>query len=123
MVRIYPPPPALGTLLTSVIGYPEADEAPRNFFRPRSEETYDTLFDRFLFFLEKLFIAVRSEVLEKIPTQVDTPLPVLWYNHLLQDGGKTRRRIYEEVVTTTEASHISISMTALMKLNPWVELH
>ena len=43
--------------------------------------------------------------------QVDTPLPDLWYNHLLQD----RQRIYKEVVTTTEASHDSMSM-ALKKL-------
>jgi hypothetical protein len=53
---------------------------------------------------------VRCEVLEKIPTQVVTPLPVLWYNHLLQGGDQTQQRIYEEVVTTTEASHDSMSM-------------
>ena len=60
-----------------IIGYsyPEADEAPRNFFRLRSGETFDTVFDQFLLFLEKLFIAVRCELQEKFPMQVDTPLP------------------------------------------------
>ena len=47
--------------------------------------------------------------------QVDTPLPALWYDHLKKDGNKARQRIYEEVVSTTEASHDSMSM-ALMKL-------
>ena len=97
--------------MTFIIGYPEADEAPRNFFRLRTGETFDTVFDRFLLFLEKLFIAVRREVQEKFPKQVDTSLSHLWYNHLLQD----RERIYKEVDTTTEASYDSMSM-ALMKL-------
>jgi hypothetical protein len=78
-------------------------------------QTFDTVFDLFLLFLEKLFFAVRCEVLEKFTTQVDTPLPVLWYNQLLQDVDQTRQRIYEEVVTTTEASHDSMSM-ALTRL-------
>jgi hypothetical protein len=46
----------MNIVLTSIIGYPEADEAPRNFFRPRSGETFDDVFDRFLLFLEKLFL-------------------------------------------------------------------
>ena len=58
---------------------------------------------------------MRSELLDKFTMQVDAPLPVLWYNHLLQDGDQTRQKIYEEVVITTEASHGSTSM-ALMKL-------
>ena len=95
-------------MLTSFIGYPEADEAPRGFFGLRFGETFNTVFDRFLLFLEKLFIAVRREVQEKFPKQVDTPLPDLWYNHLLQD----RERIYEKVVTTTEASHDSMSVAS-----------
>jgi hypothetical protein len=93
-------------VLTSIIGYPEADEAPRNFFRLRNGDDYNTVFDRFLLFLEKLFIAVKCEV-EKLPTQADTPLPVLWYNRLLQGGDQTtRQNIYEEVVTATEASRV-----------------
>jgi hypothetical protein len=98
-------------VLTSIIGYPDADEAPRNFFRLRDDDNYDTVFDRFLLFLEKLFIVVKRE-LEKLPT-VDTPLPVLWYDHLLNQT--IRRKIYKEVVTATEASLDFMSMT-LMKL-------
>jgi hypothetical protein len=97
-------------VLTSIIGYPEADEKPRDFFRLRHEDNYNTVFDRFLLFFEKLFIAVKCEV-EKLPT-VDAPLPVLWYDHLLN---QTTRQNYEEVVTATKASLDSMSM-ALMKL-------
>lgn len=80
---------------------------PRDFFRLRNGENFDTVFDRFLLFLESLFIAVKCEV-EKLPTQVDTVLPILWYNHL--GDRKTRQRIYEEVVVATEASHVLAGM-------------
>ena len=62
---------------TSIIGYPLADEAPRDFFCCRYGEKSDAIYDRLLLFLEKLFIIVRDEV-KKLPTEVDTPLPVLW---------------------------------------------
>jgi hypothetical protein len=91
-----------------VVGYPEADQAPRDYFRLKADETFDSLFDRCLLFLEKLFIAVNHEV-KYLPTQAG-PLPVLWYNHLLQDGNRNRQTIYKEVVATTEASHSLISI-------------
>ena len=46
-------------------------------------------------------------------TEVDTSLPILWYNHL--GDRETRQKIYDEVVVATEASQDSTSM-ALMKL-------
>ena len=45
--------------------------------------------------------------------EVDTSLPILWYNHL--GDRETRRKIYDEVVIATEASQDSKSMI-LMKL-------
>ena len=107
-------------MLTSIIGYPLADGAPRNFFRCKDGEVYDAVYDRLLLFLEKLFIIVRDEV-KKLPTQVDTPLSVLWYNHLLEGDGQTRQRIYEKVVTTTEASLYSMS-NGINEINRCVEL-
>ena len=107
-------------MLTSIIGYPLADEAPRDFFCCRHGDNYDTIYDRLLLFLEKLFIVVSDEV-KKLPTQVDTPLPVLWYNHLLEGDGQTRRRIYEKVVTTTEASHYLMG-NGINEINCCVEL-
>ena len=93
-------------MLTSIKGYPEADAEPRNFFRLRYSDDFNTVFDRFLLFLEKLFIVVKREV-DTLPTKADDTLPLLWYNHLsLQDGDKTtRQKLYEEVVDMTEASH------------------
>lgn len=77
------------------------------------KDTVETVFDRFLLFFEKLFITVKCEV-EKLPTQVDTPLPYLWYIHLLQvDDQKNRQNIYEKVVQATEASYDSMSMELL----------
>ena len=110
-------------MLTSIIGYPLADEAPRDFFRYRgyNGEDFDAVSDRFLLFFEKLFIAIRHEV-EKLPTQVDIPLPVLWYNHLLEGDGQTRKRIYEKVVTTTEASYNSMN-NGNNENNPCIEIH
>ena len=101
-----------------IIGYPEPDKVPRDFFRLRNGENFDTVFDRFLLFLESLFIAMKGEV-EKLPTQVDTFLPILWYNHL--GDRKTRQKIYEEVVVATEASRILASM-AFKKINHRVEI-
>ena len=99
-----------------VIGYPEADEAPRNFFCLKSEETFEIVFDRFLLFLEKLFIAVNHEVLKNLPAKADSePLPVLWYNHLLQDGNRNRREIYKEVATkASEVSHSFTNITLMI---------
>ncbi|KAM6494977.1 hypothetical protein JOM56_009600 [Amanita muscaria] len=80
--------------------YPEPDEAPRDYFRLKVDETFDSLFDRSLLFLEKLFIAVNLEV-KKLPTHGD-PLLILWYNHLLEDGNRNRQEIYKRVVAETE---------------------
>ena len=112
MVKIYL---ALGTLCWYHIHHrlSRGGWSTTRFLCLRSEETFDTVFDRFLLFLEKFFIAVKCEVLEKFPTRVDTPLPALWYNHLLRDGDQTRWRIYKEVITTTEASHDSMSMVSM----------
>lgn len=84
-----------------------ADKAPR---RLRHGEDFNTVFDRFLSFLKKLFIAVKCAV-EKLLTQVDaSSLPLLWYNHL--GDRETRQKIYEpeEVVEATEASHDLMSI-------------
>ena len=83
-------------------------------------EKSDAIYDRLFLFLEKLFIVIRDEV-KKLPTEVDIPLPVLWYNHLLEGDGQTRQRIYEKVVTTTEASHYSMG-NGIKEINRCVEL-
>ena len=46
-------------------------------------------------------------------TEVDTSLPIQWYNHL--GDGETRQKIYEEVVYATEASN-DLNCIAFIKL-------
>jgi hypothetical protein len=93
-------------MLTSIKGYPEADAAPRNFFRLRHGDVFDTVYDRFLLFLEKLFIVVKDEV-DKLASKANESLPLMWYKHLSQQKGDQthRQKLYEQVVNVTEASH------------------
>ena len=93
-------------MLIFIKGYPKADAAPRDFFRLKHGDDFNTVFDRSLLFLEKLFTIVEIEM-KKLSKKADGTLPLLWYNHLsLQDGDKTnRQKLYEEVVNVTEASH------------------
>lgn len=110
MVSIYPR--LRNVVLTYIIGYPEPDEAPRNFFRLKNGEDFEIVFDRVLLFLEQLFIAVKSEV-EKLSKKGKIPLPKLWYDNLLEKNN--RQNLYLNVVAATEVSHNLMSM-AVMKL-------